>query len=90
MKIVGIRNVDYVSKKTGEHVQGVSLHCVSPFALNRGLGDEVERVWLPLEVWGTLNRVAAGDPDNIIGKGCEVTYNKYGDVTDVCIVPVAD
>lgn len=89
MKILGIRNVDYTSKSTGKQVKGVELHVVSPFALGRGLGDEVEKVWLSNEVWQSLNTVASGDPANIIGKGCELIYNKFGGVTDVRIVPAS-
>lgn len=86
MKILGIRNVDYVSKKTGNRVQGVELHVVEPFAKDKGLGEVVDKIWLPQEVWQRLNVVAAGDPANIIGKSAEFVYNKFGTVTDVRIM----
>ena len=36
-KIVGKQNVDYVSKKTGQPVTGVTLHCVGESSRVEGM-----------------------------------------------------
>lgn len=89
MKILGIRNVQYTSKKTGEVVRGVELQCSEPFTVDRGVGDSVEKVWLQQEVWQSLNVVAEGDPLKLIGKGAEFVYNKWGRVVGVNVVPAS-
>ena len=43
-KIVGKQNVDYVSKKTGQPVTGVTLHCVGES--NRVEGMECETIFV--------------------------------------------
>ena len=43
-KIVGKQNVDYVSKKTGQPVTGVTLHCVGESSRVEGM--ECETIFL--------------------------------------------
>jgi len=46
IKIVGIQNVDYKSKKTGKDVKGHNLYCVYDEASPSLVGQKTESFWL--------------------------------------------
>lgn len=76
MKIVGKQKVDYVSKKTGEQVTGVTLHCVGTNA--RVEGECVETIFISGKS-GLFPEVSKMP----VGKEISVSYNRYGSVESV-------
>lgn len=88
MKILGIRRVVFQSKKTGEQVRGAELSISYPFeGKSERFGEEVDKLWLSDSVFQTLLSVCSGDLSIMIGKGCELSYNKYGRISDVRLTP---
>lgn len=73
MTVVGIENVDYVSKKTGNRVFGKKLHTSEELSADKGMGVSTEVVF------------CSGDmaDDIILGDTIRVYYNKYGSVESV-------
>lgn len=73
MKVVGIENVDYVSRKTGNHVTGIRLHtsfekrnCTGvavesyyckPAAFSQGLPSVGDEIKLSFNRWGNIDEV---------------------------------
>ena len=80
MKLVGITNVDYVSKKTNERVQGKSLHGLVPCTAAEGVGDRCESVYISAksELYNHCEKM-------IIGGEINVHYNRFGGVEDITI-----
>ena len=79
MKLVGIEKVKYVSKKTGEMVEGVNLHMLMPANAERGqVGQITDKQYISLARLKQL-----GDPEFKIGSDIVVYYNRYGSVDSV-------
>lgn len=80
MKVVGIEAVDYVSKKSGERVQGVTLHCLNDENPENSavVGQTTEKVYVSVKAdcFSVLKDIKAGHE-------IKVFYNKYGAVDDI-------
>lgn len=68
-KVVGIKNVDYVSKKTGRNVQGTELHVL--YNDNNVSGKAVDKIYCSKNI--VLKDVH-------IDCEIDVFYNKFGQV----------
>ena len=77
VKVLGIQSVDYVSRKTGNPVKGVTLH--SSFKDAQVEGESVS----PIFVSDNLNIKAVADirPGTMV----DVEYNNRGYVCDLAI-----
>ena len=75
MVVIGIENVDYVSKKTGERVYGKKLHLSAPISSEKGFGDSAENVYCRKNI---ADNVALGDTVRLY-------YDKFGNVETVII-----
>ncbi len=73
-EIVGIKKVDYVSKKTGKHVQGFTLFM--EHERKDVVGTACEEVYVSNERISHVPQV---------GDFCDVYYNKFGSVESVMI-----
>lgn len=79
LKVHGIENVNYTSKKTGQPVVGTSLHCtVKDQAV---IGEAVEKIFLSdnLGLSQIVSQVKIGDT-------VDVSYNNRGYVVDLALV----
>lgn len=74
-KILGIENVDYVSKKTGNRVTGLRLHTVDGHEFDNTKGNRV------LSVFVSTNIVNVSDI--AVGDDVEIYYNRFGGVDEV-------
>lgn len=82
MKVVGIRKVEYTSKKTGQPVHGWELHVVES-GVKGMLGDRVQQLWVRPETFGELLQVTGAAPEKLLNKDVDVFYNQYGSVSAV-------
>lgn len=78
MIIVGIEDVNYVSKKTGRAVSGVKLHLTYPLDEDKGEGQGVVSEFCSsnIPVVGTL----------AVGDEVEILYNRYGGIVDIRVL----
>lgn len=72
--VIGIKNVNYVSKKTGKNVNGLIIYFTQP--IKDGVGLCADSVFVSQEVVGNI---VPGDDINIF-------YNKYGKVSFINLV----
>lgn len=75
-KVLGVQNVDYKSKKTGEQVVGHTLHVSFKDADVRG--EAVDSPFIS-ERLGLSNVISALQPGQMV----EIVYNRRGYVADV-------
>lgn len=75
--VIGIQNVNYTSKRTGQPVVGISLHCSFPDMNTRGLA--VDKFFVSDNLHLDLNGIQPGDL-------VDVLFNNRGYVCDVCPV----
>lgn len=74
-KVLGIQNVDYISRKTGNPVKGTTLHCAFPDPQVQG--DAVESIFVSDNLRLTnLAKIKPGDK-------VDVEYNHRGYVCNV-------
>lgn len=80
MKLVGITNVDYISKKTNERVQGKSLHGLVPCKATEGVGERCENVYISAnsDLYNQCDKMAIGGEINVY-------YNRFGGVEDIAV-----
>ena len=76
MRIVGKQDVDYVSKKTNNPVQGVTLHCVGKS--DRVKGEAVETICISAK--SPMYQQCMEYP---LGTEVTVSYNRYGSVETI-------
>lgn len=76
IEIVGIQDVKYTSKKTGNEVRGQKLFFTFPDENIRGVGTD--------NVF--LNRNNEIIPEPALPATAELFYNKYGNVDEIRIV----
>lgn len=78
VKVVGIQNVDYTSRKTGKPVKGTALHVI--FKDAEVAGEAVDSIFVSdaLEI-GSISQI---QPGMVV----DVEYNRRGFVSDVAIV----
>lgn len=78
MEVLGVQNVDYVSKRTGEPVKGRTFHCSFPDAQVKGLATDQIFV---------SDRLALPDLYAITpGMKIDVEYSRRGSVCNVAIL----
>lgn len=73
--VIGIKKINYTSKKTGQVVQGTELHC--SFDDKNVLGAAVDKFYIPLRV--DISNVQIGDIVNIL-------FNRHGSVDFVQVL----
>lgn len=76
MKLVGRENIEYTSKKTGELVTGVKLHCVGKS--DRIDGDACDIIFVSAK--NPMYAQCLGFP---LGSEIAVGYNRYGSVETI-------
>lgn len=74
MKVVGIKEVNYTSKKTGKEVNGVEIHGVYPSSRCK-LGMLTDSQYLSMQIIKEHNNKLPN-----IGDEVEFFYNKFGQV----------
>lgn len=74
--VVGIQNVDYVSKRTNQRVLGRQVYLLYPIDEKKGVGNSCESVYIGSNV----------DVPISINDEIELFYNKFGSVVDIKIV----
>lgn len=79
--VVGISNVDYVSRKTNKQVKGKTLHVLSPLTGDAGVGKKTDTIYI-----SDNSQVASIIPKIELGKDINVYYNRYGSVDDIQLV----
>lgn len=77
-KIIGIKNVDYVSKKTGKNVVGITLFLTETVEDVKGLACDSVYVSSASRAYEDAKLCALGDD-------VEVGYNKYGQICSLCL-----
>lgn len=82
-RVLGIQQLNYVSKKTGNPVVGVTLHCA--FKDPEVTGECIERVFVSdnLNLRHVLDSIWPGDT-------IDVTYNRRGYVAGVSLIAHKD
>jgi len=75
VKVLGIQNVDYTSKKTGNPVKGTTLHCCFPDAQVRG--EAVDNIFVSDNL--RLDCVLNIMPGDMV----DVEYNNRGYVCNI-------
>lgn len=80
MEIVGKQKVDYVSKKSGEPVKGISLHCVG--SNNNVEGKSVETVFISARSQEMYDKVCKLP----VGAKVAISYNKYRAVENIQVI----
>lgn len=69
LTVIGIRRVEYTSRKTGRDVRGTELHCTEE--RNDVIGQAVEKVFVSERV--DVGHVSVNDRINVY-------YNRFGQV----------
>lgn len=72
--VIGIKNVNYVSKKTGKNVNGLIVYFSQP--IKDGVGLSAGNVFVSQDVAGNI----------VPGDDVKIFYNKYG---NVCAIELA-
>lgn len=75
-KVVGIQSVDYLSRKTNQPVQGVTLHLTYQDSRITGVGTETVFVSAKATCYGDVVKIP-------IGSDVDVFYNRYGSIEEV-------
>lgn len=78
-KIVGIENVNYVSKKSGQPVVGMKLYLITDEAKNNLVGNSTTDLFVSAQVQG-IPVLAPGDKVNL-------SFNQYGKVQAIEKIP---
>lgn len=84
--ILGIKSVDYVSKKTGQPVQGAELHFVRELSsreVENSVGQAVGTVFVSVKS-PLIDRISPA----IIGKECEFVYDfdgRFSSLSDIVL-----
>lgn len=74
MKVIGVREVDYESKKTGKPVRGVEVYV--SYEDKKIVGVGTERLYVSEKYFPDVCHMGKG----LLGKEVHVSYNKYGNI----------
>lgn len=74
-RVVGIEDINYISKKTNQQVTGKRIHYLSDIQKN-GYGQKAENDYVSAEI---AHDVAVGDD-------IEIYYNRFGTVASIKVV----
>ena len=80
-KIIGLEKVNYVSKKTGQPVEGINLHTIGTSANVQGMA--AERFFVSVRAEGIYPIVNNLKPDDVV----DIQFNRFGNVD--AIVPLS-
>lgn len=69
--VIGIKNVNYVSKKSGKNVNGLMVYFTQP--IKDGVGLSADSVFVSHDVAGNI----------VPGDDVKIYYNKYGNVCSI-------
>lgn len=75
-QIIGIKRLDYMSKKTGKNIKGYSVHFGEESSDMIGLN--VGSTYFDDERFKSLLSAVGGDLKKLIGRPCEVVYTRFG------------
>lgn len=75
-QIIGIKRLDYMSKKTGKNIKGYSVHFGEESTDMIGLN--VGSTYFDDERFKGLLSAVGGDLKKLIGRPCEVVYTRFG------------
>lgn len=80
VKVIGIADVNYTSKKTNQLVQGKTLHCTKKAERQEDIGELTETVFISQRsnAFGQIAKIKVGSEVNIY-------YNRYGAVDDIAV-----
>lgn len=81
VRLVGKEKVSYVSKKTGNQVEGVKLHCSTPLDSKNVEGCVCDSFYV-----GSGADCYAACLKLPINSDINITYNRYGSIEDVCLI----
>jgi hypothetical protein len=73
--VVGIQNVDYISKRTNQRVLGRQIYYIYPLDEKKGCGNACDSEYVPQSVSIPIS----------VNDEIEFMYNKFGSVADVKI-----
>lgn len=76
MHVVGVENVDYVSRKTGNSVKGIKFHCTSKNSHVEGLACESFFVGSRSQAYDDADKIP---PDCDI----DITFDRWGSVDSI-------
>lgn len=74
--VVGIQNVDYVSKRTNRRVLGKQVYFICPLDDRKGVGNACGSEFIPDSINTPIS----------INDEIEFYYNKYGSVASVTVI----
>lgn len=80
VKVIGIADVNYTSKKTNQLVEGKTLHCIKKAERSEDIGELCETVFISKKsnAFDQVTKIKVGSDVNIY-------YNRYGAVDDIAI-----
>lgn len=79
-KVIGLETVKYTSKKTGQPVEGVNLHCIGKAA--NVAGEAAERYFVSVRAEGLYNDVCALRPQMEVN----IEFNRFGNIENIALV----
>lgn len=80
VKVVGICNVSYTSKKTNQLVEGKVLHFTRKAERDGDVGEITDTVFISQK-----SDVIKQVPKINLGKEINIFYNRYGSVEDIAV-----
>lgn len=83
-KILGLQEINFTNKETGEMIEGVKLHLVTAFEEDYIHGHSVITQFLSQKRF--FSKVNVGSAANLIGKVINIEFNQKGKVGDFDIL----
>ena len=80
VKVIGIADVNYTSKKTNQLVQGKTLHCIRKAERAEDIGELCDTIFISQKsnAYGQIAKIKIGTEVNVY-------YNRYGAVDDIAV-----
>lgn len=88
-KIVGVSPVNYVSKKSGEVVEGVQLHLLGTSLDTFGESVSTEFISARIPVYACLTPFSAA-PLELVGYSVDIDHNQRGFLSAFRLIPKSD
>lgn len=73
-KVIGLETVKYTSKKTGNPVEGINIHCIGKAANVAGLA--AERFFVSARAEGLYEDAGKLRPDQVV----DFQFNRFGNI----------
>lgn len=80
VKVVGISNVSYTSKRTNQLVEGKTLHVTRKAERDGDIGELTDTIFVSQKS-NVINQV----PKIKLGSEINIYYNRYGAVDDIAV-----